>query len=324
MSNLDNAAERIQLPFVRSRGLSILIAAFVLSHSTFVSGQSESEAVGQATSSHGRLASAFTLVNAGGSGFLFDPSLDPSHPSAHHQPHRREWTGSHCGTCHQVEQEFSHPIDIVPSMPIPEHLPLEEGRMTCVTCHDNTSSESHAVAREEHTGLLRGGDAGVQFCMQCHATDQSGRGTYHAMALQKAHLRPMTTSLSGESGSVGWSAQGRASSGSFDEQSSTCLGCHDGTAAAGDHSSGDPFNYGGGTGVDIGLSHPIGVRYPRTGRHWRQGAPMHPASSLDPRVSLGEGGTVSCTSCHNLYSPIDALLVMPNDGSALCLSCHDE
>jgi len=50
---------------------------------------------------------------------------------------------------------------------------------------------------------------------------------------------------------------------------------------------------------------------------------MIPRELLDDRIRL-PGGEVSCRSCHSLYSPHEGHLVIPNDRSRLCLSCHDE
>jgi predicted CXXCH cytochrome family protein len=47
---------------------------------------------------------------------------------------------------------------------------------------------------------------------------------------------------------------------------------------------------------------------------------VHP-NSLDPRIRLFDG-RVGCGSCHSPYAREHALLVMSNDRSALCLSCH--
>lgn len=69
-------------------------------------------------------------------------------------------------------------------------------------------------------------------------------------------------------------------------------------------------------------SHPIGIEYPADGYHGPLGAAYHPARQLDERIRLVDG-RVECISCHSPYSDIEHQLVMPNHGSALCLSCHD-
>src|ERR1035437_4380971 len=47
-------------------------------------------------------------------------------------------TGAQCASCHQVDAGFTHPVDQIPSMQVPKGLPLEGGRVTCITCHDNS------------------------------------------------------------------------------------------------------------------------------------------------------------------------------------------
>jgi predicted CXXCH cytochrome family protein len=42
---------------------------------------------------------------------------------------------------------------------------------------------------------------------------------------------------------------------------------------------------------------------------------------MDPRIWLFEG-RVGCGSCHSPFAGGEALLVMSNVGSRLCLSCH--
>ena len=67
--------------------------------------------------------------------------------------------------------------------------------------------------------------------------------------------------------------------------------------------------------------HPVGVRYRRdAGR--RSGSPLVPLDAVDPRIRLFDD-RVGCGSCHSPYSTRDDQLVMSNERSRLCLSCHD-
>ena len=59
----------------------------------------------------------------------------------------RGWVGGDCGGCHQTTEAWTHPIGVVPSMPVPAELPLLDGRLACTTCHDSRSSADHARAR---------------------------------------------------------------------------------------------------------------------------------------------------------------------------------
>ncbi len=67
-------------------------------------------------------------------------------------------------------------------------------------------------------------------------------------------------------------------------------------------------------------NHPVGVVYdPTLIRRGR--LVVRPFGDLPPQVDL-PGGKVGCTSCHSIYNHTDNLLVIPNQGSRLCLTCH--
>jgi predicted CXXCH cytochrome family protein len=58
--------------------------------------------------------------------------------------------------------------------------------------------------------------------------------------------------------------------------------------------------------------HPVNITYsPQAG--YRQ--------VTDPRIVLA-GGKITCITCHDPYQTTHARLVMPNNNSQLCLSCH--
>ncbi|MHC4317017.1 MAG: hypothetical protein ACYS1B_00580 [Planctomycetota bacterium] len=99
----------------------------------------------------------------------------------------RPWIDARCGGCHQTEDPFTHPVGVVPSMPIPPGLPLEDGRIECTTCHDNRASADHARAREFHAPLLRQEPADL--CAACHDPAGTSRRDMHATMLGRAHLR---------------------------------------------------------------------------------------------------------------------------------------
>lgn len=104
----------------------------------------------------------------------------------------------------------------------------------------------------------------------------------------------------GRYGEISLASYQTAESGNLDPMSSECLSCHDGSSA--------PLT---------GYSHPVGVQYPafsRSGRYVSKGA-------LNRRIVLIDG-KVGCLSCHNPLNPSKFHLVMSNDGSRLCFSCH--
>jgi predicted CXXCH cytochrome family protein len=176
--------------------------------------------------------------------------------------------------------------------------------MTCVTCHEATASHSspRLAAADKHVGI-RGGDAAA-LCLQCHQGASTGTVSIHAASYGRAHPNSKNPTAAAAIGD------------GVDAESRSCMACHDGAAAseAGSHAvrlqPADPLS-----------DHPIGVsmRAPATAR----GADFKIANpvAIDHRIRLTDG-KVACGSCHNMYSQERAKLVMSNQGSALCLSCH--
>lgn len=215
------------------------------------------------------------------------------------------WTDSYCGRrCHQNDAVFSHPVDRTPSMPVPAHLPLADGRITCLTCHQN-SSEAHVHARLNHDGMLRDSAPSGAFCTQCHAATSSTRGAFHAMALGRAH--------------PGWpDAKARTAGAEANADSSQkCLSCHDGVMSAAIGSGTEPTNAGS------GHEHPVDITYPGQSADRRGEMGLISADRLTARVRLSDN-RVGCNSCHSLFSREPKLLVMSNTGSRLCLTCHQQ
>jgi predicted CXXCH cytochrome family protein len=218
------------------------------------------------------------------------------------------WVDGRCGGCHQIEDAFTHPVGIVPSMPVPPGLPLEHGRLECTTCHDNRASADHLRARELHTPLLR--LEAADLCAECHDRTSTSHPDVHAMMLDRAHLR--WPGVGAEPGGSGPPASPDAASG-------TCLGCHDGSVASAaiDRPPLPRLASGALRSVSIGASHPVGTEYRLHG-----GVSLRPTSALDPRIRLFDN-RIGCGSCHSPYAGGEAMLVMSNLGSRLCLSCHD-
>lgn len=220
------------------------------------------------------------------------------------------WTDSGCNGCHTPSRTFSHPVNKTPSMQVPSALPLQNGKMTCVTCHDDSSSALHARARISHDPMLRADLNATSMCAQCHTQSFSQASDAHAMAIGRTHTWEERSSSGVRRQDTGLSRGG------VDAESQRCLECHDGSSAAkvGHQRTGDLFEFG------ANQEHPIGVEY--RVKRGRDAAPMKPTATLDKRIRLFDG-TVGCGSCHSLYSDQPKLLVMSNQRSALCLSCHD-
>ena len=89
-----------------------------------------------------------------------------------------------------------------------------------------------------------------------------------------------------------------------------CLACHDGAMAKGIHGQ-QP----GESGKDPHLK--AGV-YPPPGKENK----FRPAAEVRQQGPRLVNGGIACSTCHNLKDPGPAHLIMSNDGSRLCLTCH--
>ncbi len=205
-----------------------------------------------------------------------------------------------CSACHRFEGVHSHPVNIR-ALEVPgSSLPLQDGRLTCLTCHD--AGVDHATGRAP-VGV-RGGSAAA-LCVTCHSGGDGGTKAMHAAAIGRAHL-----SHKRETGSRAF--------GGLDAESAMCVSCHDGASAkeAGSHSVRMMSS-------ELLADHPIGVKLMATER--TRGGDFRIASpgSIDRRIRLFDGN-LGCGSCHSAYSKEPHLLVMNNRGSKMCLSCHTQ
>jgi predicted CXXCH cytochrome family protein len=210
-----------------------------------------------------------------------------------------------CISCHRLDPLHSHPVEVAPSMAVPAELPLEMGRITCLTCHLDGGPAAHARSSQLHDGMIRSADS-RSLCAQCHTSVAATPQAMHPLALGKAHLKSQS-----RTGSVSLASQG------LDAETRTCMGCHDGMIAR-------EGEAGMGFAADTSRDHPIGVAYAdsRMARGLpRSDVPLKPIIGVDPRIRLFDG-QIGCGSCHSLYSGQKKLLVMSNLGSKLCLSCH--
>lgn len=220
-------------------------------------------------------------------------------------------SGSRCTSCHSVESAFSHPVGFAPSRSLPDLFPLENGHMTCATCHDTSDAQRHRSAGSHADPLLRSGLDGAAFCTQCHASSLGDVSDAHAQAVSRAHLIWPDTHRSHAARPAG-----RADAGALDTESAACMECHDGSLAsdAGSAKRGPML-------ANMAQDHPIGIPYAPDPMHASGSGTLIPFNALDHRVRLFDG-SVGCGSCHSVYSPHDHFLVMANDASGLCLSCH--
>lgn len=218
------------------------------------------------------------------------------------------WAANQCVRCHQVDPLFSHPVNVAPTMLVPAGLPLQNGLITCTTCHDDSAS-AHAVARNATTSMLRSGNTGKSgsFCIQCHDPTVSSRQSSHALGLRRAHLQSLTNPAA--------AIESPKRQGAFDSETQLCLSCHDGIVSTDVNMTRTAFS-------DSLSQHPVGVsmagmQSPLADRNSMLQAPAR----TDARVRLFDN-RVGCNSCHSPFSSEKRLLVMPNRNSDLCLICH--
>ncbi len=102
-----------------------------------------------------------------------------------------------------------------------------------------------------------------------------------------------------------------------DNSSKVCLSCHDGIIAQDTHMTPGLNNRGN---TSIGLSHPVMINYADS--YISKPYKYNSVHLLDPRIRLF-GDKVECLSCHDPNSSNDHHLVMSNNRSMLCLSCHN-
>jgi hypothetical protein len=209
-----------------------------------------------------------------------------------------------CISCHRFEAALSHPVNIAPSMPMPEGWQLEDGKLTCLTCHDSAASRPDH-ARRTGNALLRDDTTATTSCTQCHTRGSTGSshatvsGWAHLTSVDKHHPRRAS----------------RPAAGSLDSESNMCVSCHDGTIA------GDAGTHPSMRSTKLANDHPIGVKYARIRPPTEDKINLVPRAALDRRVRLFDEN-LGCGSCHSVYSKNDHLLVMNNLRSKLCLACH--
>jgi predicted CXXCH cytochrome family protein len=115
--------------------------------------------------------------------------------------------------------------------------------------------------------------------------------------------------------------------------SKLCLSCHDGTVALdnyGGTTTGTDFISTGLVGTDLSNDHPISFAYTNALATTDGGLfqPTIDTTSLGGTIDddLLFATFLECASCHDVHDVANDpnLLVIPNDGSDLCLTCHNK
>jgi predicted CXXCH cytochrome family protein len=166
----------------------------------------------------------------------------------------------------------------------------------------------------------------VQVCIFCHIP-------HHATEVKPLWSRPSVSTVYDIYSSTTRSAKPGQPTGS----SRLCLSCHDGTIAVGALINNVTIpmaggvttlpleratNLGGVMGKDLTNDHPISFAF-TTDLVAKNGQLKLP-SQINPKLKLDAGQNIQCTTCHNPHTnPYGKFLVIDNNASALCVSCHN-
>jgi predicted CXXCH cytochrome family protein len=213
------------------------------------------------------------------------------------------------GPCHNYDPVMNHPVGVTIDQGIAGDKPLDiAGRITCLTCHDMppVSSTPGEPDRPARRSLYTPQDS--QFCASCHTKTRTSRSRQsHWRFSMRAHLSPIKP---GRPSTV------LGKSGTIDDESRTCLGCHDQITVT------IPSERE--TTAQKKLrwrkmrNHPIGMDYSNVAltKSRRYKYPL-----INDQIRLFDG-RMGCGSCHSPYSNESKLLVQENSSSALCRQCH--
>ncbi|MES2639463.1 MAG: cytochrome c3 family protein [Myxococcota bacterium] len=216
-----------------------------------------------------------------------------------------------CRSCHADAD--SHPVNVKPrDIVIAPGFPLENGLVTCATCHAEPSCDA---GREKLGPFLRGGtpDRKVEFCNRCHAPTTLQRVDPHHPATPTAEGDPTCAAChSGKPEAAALPAVARLRTAPAD----ACVTCHPGP-------------------VHAGAAEHVG----------KVQAPL--SAALAQALPLDTGNRVACWTCHDVHahgspapstpSPLTvalqrpaappatdhpSMLALPAADGTLCRACH--
>jgi predicted CXXCH cytochrome family protein len=213
-----------------------------------------------------------------------------------------------CGACHEktLSEGYMHPVDIRPArVVIPADMPLSSyGEIMCATCHDIHADFVTPYGTPSH--YLRRQEAGKAFCRICHG-ESTALSQGHKASLGEAHFRSRYVAAD--------SLQ------ELDPMSRNCVSCHDGTFAASITIRAGTWTHENNFMRHDQGSHPIGIDYETARLSRGRKTDLRPLSLVDRRIRFFNG-KVGCGSCHDPYSTLYKKLVMTDENSKLCASCH--
>lgn len=213
-------------------------------------------------------------------------------------------------------------------------------------CVAGVASAATSVVGSKHDLRATGGGTATssqtEVCVSCHTPHQATAAASQTPLWN--HTGTATTAfgvytsgtLNATPTNIGGAAMGAQS------VSMLCMSCHDGTVSV--ISQYNPQNgitytaagvagrIAAGTGLiistaNVGTSlvddHPVNFTY-NTALATADGGLKDPGA-VPAVAALLEGGTVQCSSCHDVHDPtFSPFLRVDNVGSALCLTCHNK
>lgn len=175
-----------------------------------------------------------------------------------------------------------------------------------------------------------------EICLPCHAPHGNQNKTLGFQTVLWNHSVPTNTYVVYSNPASMDAVVGQPSG-----ATKLCLSCHDGTVALDSFSRATGTHFmksGTGTvpmftfGTNLSATHPLSFTYD-TALATADGELFDPSDATHLTALGGTiaedlliGGKFECASCHDVHNKDgnDALLYIPNDESALCLTCHDK
>ena len=196
-------------------------------------------------------------------------------------------------------------------MKVPQELPLDDGKITCRTCH--TAHATGSSVSLANTVFLRMQNDRGQLCNACHADEAAGPKTgSHPLAKMDIALPKSLADIGAHAGGDGHQVVCQtchAAHGGTDEKllvrgmdaSQQCLSCHEQLK---------PLMWRPG-------AHEHTLDMPVRDQTQRQ-------AIADMGTSLGPDGKLSCLSCHKVHhgTPGQSMLADTLVDSRLCIRCH--
>jgi len=234
-----------------------------------------------------------------------------------------------CRGCHPTAD--MHPVGIAPvDIQVPSHFPLEDGKLTCATCHVETAhgGEAAKVPPPWH----RGGPYPnlTDLCFQCHVPADYKQVNPHANVAAFGEDGPDTNACTACHTSAPAGGAAPEQSNLRNDGLNACSTCHEGTVHAGvPQHLGQPIPEGTSLPADLPLwggqvacfsCHDV------HGGHAAGGPVSVGQQDLQAAARASDWHVVPAGALWPAQAPDDAkaMLYLPLQGNALCSACHGD